>query len=190
VIVNEKTVSGHEPETGEQLWSHQWLGDSSTSATSSQAVPVGSDRLLLTKGYGGGSEMIELTSAAGDALQVRSVWNEPRNLQTKFTNVAIIDDYAYGLSDGILECVEVATGERQWKERRGDYGHGQILGVGKLILVQAEDGRVVLVEANPEELVELTSFQALAGKTWNNPCLYGRLLLVRNSEQAACYELP
>lgn len=190
VIVSEKTVSGHDPATGRQLWNHPWLGDSSTSATSSQAVPIGSDRLLLTKGYGGGSELIELTRQSDESFQVRGVWNKPRNLQTKFTNVTIIGDHVFGLSDGILECVELETGERQWKDRRGDFGHGQILGVGKLILVQAEDGRVVLIEANPEELVELTSFQALEGKTWNNPCLYGKLLLVRNSEQAACYELP
>jgi outer membrane protein assembly factor BamB len=133
--------------------------------------------------------MIEL-SKEGSAFQVQSVWDERRSLQTKFTNVTIMGDYAYGLCDGILECVELETGERQWKDRRGDYGHGQILGVGELILVVGEDGRVALVEANPEEFVELTSFQAIEGKTWNNPCLYGKLLLVRNSEQAACYELP
>ena len=28
------------------------------------------------------------------------------------------------------------------------------------------------------------------GKTWNQPALAGRYLLVRNNRQAACYELP
>ena len=32
-------------------------------------------------------------------------------------------------------------------------------------------------------------FAALAGQTWNNLCLAGRRLLVRNAEEAACYEL-
>ena len=40
------------------------------------------------------------------------------------------------------------------------------------------DGKVALVEANPEQFTELTSFQAIEGLTWNNPCLYGKLLLV------------
>jgi hypothetical protein len=31
---------------------------------------------------------------------------------------------------------------------------------------------------------------AIEGVTWNNPALAGPLLLVRNAEQAACFELP
>jgi outer membrane protein assembly factor BamB len=188
VIVNEKTVSGHDLETGRLLWTHDWPGDSSSSATSSQAVSIGTDRLLLTKGYGGGAELLELSAAKDGSLAVETVWKNPRVLHTKFTNVVVIGDYVHGLSDGILECVELDTGERQWKQ--GRYGHGQILGVGELILVQAEDGSVALLEASPDELIELTSFAAIEGKTWNNLCLYGKRLLVRNSEQAACYELP
>jgi hypothetical protein len=30
----------------------------------------------------------------------------------------------------------------------------------------------------------------LDGKSWSNPCLYGRYLLVRNAMEAACFELP
>jgi hypothetical protein len=29
-----------------------------------------------------------------------------------------------------------------------------------------------------------------SSKTWNNLCLYGRYLLIRNAEEAACVELP
>ena len=59
-----------------------------------------------------------------------------------------------------------------------------------LLVVQAEDGAVALVEATPEAHRELTRFSPLEGKTWNNPALAGPYLLVRNSEEAACYELP
>jgi hypothetical protein len=63
--------------------------------------------------------------------------------------------------------------------------------IDNLILVQAEDGRVVLVEANPEKLVELGSFQAIEGEPcWNSPALSGPYLLVRNKDEAACYKLP
>jgi hypothetical protein len=47
----------------------------------------------------------------------------------------------------------------------------------------------VLVEANPEKLVEISRFQALEGKTWNHPVIAHGKLFVRNSEQMACYEL-
>ena len=189
VIVNEKTVTGHDPATGRQLWSHPWPGNSSGSASSSQALPLPGDRLLLSKGYSRGAELLAFEPAgSGEPQPPKSMWASHRVLQTKFTNVTVIGDHVYGLSEGILECVEWATGKRMWKS--GRFGHGQILGVGQLILVQAEEGDVVLVEANPQKLVELGRFQALDGKTWNNPCLFGKLLLVRNAAEAACYELP
>ena len=185
VSVNEKTATGHDPATGKQLWSAEWPGDSTADANNSQPVVLPGDLLLLSKGYGGGAKLLEFSSS--DAPPAER-WVNSRVLQTKFTNVTIIDGYAYGLSDGILECCDVESGQRRWK--KGRYNHGQILGVGQRILVLSEDGRLALVEANPEEFVELTSFQVLEGKTWNNLCLYGKLLLVRNGEEAACYELP
>jgi hypothetical protein len=38
--------------------------------------------------------------------------------------------------------------------------------------------------------VERGRLEAISGQTWNNPCLAGDLLLVRNAEEAACYRLP
>ncbi len=192
LIVNEASASGHDPQTGNILWTHPWPGNSSQNASSSQPVPVGDDRVLLTKGYGGGAELLKFASLAGGGIEkLPSVWINHQVLETKFTNVSIVEDHIYGLSNGYLECVELIAGRKTWKKsRRAGYGHGQILGVGNLILVQAEDGRLALVEANPKEFIELGSIQALTGKTWNNLCLFGRKLLVRNAQEAACYELP
>ncbi len=192
LIVNEATASGHDPQTGTTLWTHPWPGNSSQNASASQPVPVPGDRVLLTKGYGGGAELLQFSPRSGGGVEKQpSLWVNHQVLETKFTNVTIIDGHIYGLSNGYLECVELATGRKTWKKsRRAAYGHGQILGVGSLILVQAEDGRLALVEANPREHVERGSIKALSDKTWNNLCLYGRKLLVRNAQEAACYELP
>lgn len=188
LIVNESTASGHDPASGRLLWSHPWPGSSNSTASSSQAVPIGSDRVLLSKGYSVGGELLELKAAAHDELVSETIWKSGRVLQTKFTNVVVYQDHIYGLSEGILECVEMATGKRKWKG--GHYNYGQILGVGDLLLVLAEDGNLALVEASPQRHLELRSIPALTGKTWNNLCLYGRMLLIRNGEEAACYELP
>ena len=56
--------------------------------------------------------------------------------------------------------------------------------------LQAETGEVVLVGCSPDKLVERARLAALDGQTWNNPTLVGDKLLVRNAEEAACYELP
>jgi outer membrane protein assembly factor BamB len=102
--------------------------------------------------------------------------------------LVVRNGFLYGLDDSILVCLDPATGRLKWKQ--GRYGHGQLLLVGDLLLVQAESGDVVLVEANPAEHRQLGRFRALASKAWNNPALSGRYLLVRNDQEAACYELP
>lgn len=187
-IVNESSVSGHDPKSGRELWQHPWPGNSSGNASASQAAVLPGDRLLISKGYGGGSELLEFKANGEGLAKPVTVWAGPRLLQTKFSNVVFIDGHLYGLSEGILECVNPDTGERKWK--KGRYGHGQLLGVENLLLVISEAGTVSLVEANPHRWTELASFQAIDGKTWNNPCLYGKKLLVRNGHEAACYELP
>jgi outer membrane protein assembly factor BamB len=188
LIVNESTASGHDPLTGRRLWSHPWPGHSNGDASVSQAVAVGANRVLLTKGYGGGGELIELSAGAGDELTVTTVWKIPRVLQTKFSNVVVHQGHAFALSEGILECVSLDSGRRRWK--RGRYGHGQILGVGDLLLVLAEEGELHLLELNSEKFVHFGSVPALSGKTWNNLCIQGKCLLVRNADEAACFELP
>jgi outer membrane protein assembly factor BamB len=189
VIVNESSVSGHDVATGAVLWQHPWgEGRSNANANVSQAMPLPPDRVFLSKGYGIGAALIELRLDGGD-FAVEEIWHANQVMRTKFTNPAIHDGYVYGLSDGILESIDLATGERMWKA--GRYRQGQVLRVGDLLLVVAESGEVSLVEATPERRNHvLGSFQAVEGKTWNNPALYGPYLLVRNSAEAACYKLP
>lgn len=189
LIVNEDTLSGHHPGTGAGLWEYPWPGHTPRDGSSSQAVPVPPDRVFVSKGYGGGAALLQLIPAENDPWAVKEVWASHRLLRTKFTQVIIKDGFIYGLSDGILECVDLEAGKRVWKA--GRYQHGQILGVGDLLLVLTESGRVVLVEPTPEEANKvLGEFQAVEGQTWNNMALYGDLLLVRNSQEAAVWRLP
>lgn len=188
LIVNEDTVSGHSSRDGAELWAHPWPGDSGTDANVSQPVVLSSNRVLLTKGYRQGAEVIELSHAEDGAIRIRRVWATSSALNTKFTNVAIRDGHAYGLSDGVLECVDLETGERRWKE--GRHGHGQILRVRDLLLILGDTGSLSLVRIDPRAPgVVLGRIQALEGTTWNNPVLAGRHLLMRNATEAVCYEL-
>jgi outer membrane protein assembly factor BamB len=187
LIVNEDNASGHDPKSGRLLWEVEWPGKSNANASVSQAVPLAPNMFLLSKGYGGGAGLFQLRPARSGTFKVWNVWRNEQVLKTKFCNVVVHKDYVYGLSDGILQCVELMTGRRVWKG--GRYGHGQLLGVRDHLLVQMEFGKVALVDATPEGFREVARFSALDGKTWNNPTLYGNRLLVRNGLEAACYEL-
>ena len=195
VVTNEDTLSGHDPATGELLWEHDWSGSTNSAANNSQPTIVGDDRVLMSKGYGQGSALIRLarTDPDAQALTVEPLWAAKRPLRTKLTNPVIHDGHAYALSDGILECVAIESGDRVWRE--GRYGHGQILLVGEgsaaLLLVLSEEGELLLVVPTPSsEGRVLGRMELLDSLTWNTLALYGDRLLVRNGEEAVCLRLP
>ncbi len=193
LIFNYGSISAHHPFTGQILWRHPWSNGTECVA---QPVPLPGNRVFVSSGYGIGCKLFQVQrdekskpDRIEDLTNLRAslVWETPR-LKAKFTNVVYRDGYIYGLDDGVLVCLDVANGQRKWK--RGRYGHGQVILVDDLLLVQTESGDVVLVEANPNAHHELTRFPALDSKTWNSPALAGSYLLVRNDREAACYELP
>jgi outer membrane protein assembly factor BamB len=190
VVVNEEFVTAHDAASGEELWEYPWTGSSDGNASASQPVPVGGDRLFLSKGYGEPAQLIQIARADDGTFSAESIWRKPL-MRTKFGNVVIRDGYVYGIDDVDLECIELETGKRVWKKRRRPaFGHGQIILVGDVIVVLSESGELVLVEASRKKFNELASMPAIEGVTWNNPALAGDLLLVRNAEEAACFELP
>ncbi len=185
MMVNFQSVVGHDPATGRVLWRFGWTGDQPKVP---QPIPMPPDRLLIAAGYGVGCQLLALQTSGNEDLDIKRVW-ESRVIKPKFSNLVVRDGLAYGLDDGkSLICMDLADGRRVW--RGGRYGHGQVLLVDDVLLILAESGEVALVAAKKEGFEELTRFQAIEGKTWNTPALSGRRLLVRNAEEAACYELP
>ena len=184
VVRNLASVTGHDATDGRVLWSVPWPGGNPNVA---QPMVIGDDRLLVSSGYGIGSTMYRLSHDAEGGWSAEEVWKNLR-LKAKFANPVQHGGKIYGLDDGVMVCLDPETGERCWKN--GRYGHGQILLVGDLLLVQSEKGELVLVEPNPDALLELGRIPVLEGKSWNTLALAGRHLLVRNANEAACYALP
>ncbi len=185
IVVNEDTVSGHDPVNGELLWSGSWPGSSSADANTSQPH-VFDNSVIVSKGYPKGG-LARYTISGSTATQL---YHQENVLKTKLTSIVLQPgtSFAYGLSDGILECADLEDGQRQWKG--GRYGHGQLLMVGGHLLILSERGELALVRVSPEQFEELARIRVLDDKTWNTLCLFGRILLVRNSQEAAAWELP
>ncbi len=100
----------------------------------------------------------------------------------------LFEGHAYALSDGILECVELEQGKRKWK--KGRYGHGQLLRVGRHLLIASEEGELVLVDARPDQFQELAKLPVIAGTTWNIPAISDDLVIIRNGQEMACVKVP
>jgi hypothetical protein len=191
VIVNENTITGHQVDDGTVLWDFPWPGQSNAAANCSSALPAGSDRFLIGKGYGGGSALVQVQQRSAGRFVAQAVWESSRVLKTKFTHPCVDGSVAYAISNGSLEAVQIADGDRLWVQPRGSrFGQGQILLVEDTIVGQAESGEVVLVAADRSEYRELLRIPAMEAKTWNIPTIAGRHLLLRNDRQAFCFLMP
>ncbi len=184
VSFNHSSITSHDPENGQVLWSREWPD---RQPNVMQPLQLPGDRVMASSGYGAGAKLFSVRLSTADSLSVELVW-ESRRMKSKFANIVYHRGYVYGLDDGILVSLDPETGRRVWK--RGRYGHGQMLLVGSHLLLQTEMGEMVLIDPNPEELTELARFRVFEGKTWNSPTLAGRFLLVRTAGEAACYEMP
>jgi outer membrane protein assembly factor BamB len=194
VVANESWVTSHRADDGEVLWEHPWEDENDHNASCPQPIPIDGDRLFLSKGYGVGASLLAVRRDADGTISPQPLWSPPikKVMKTKFSNVVLRDGYIYGLDDVLLECIELNTGKIRWKKRRSpEFGHGQIMLIGDTILVLSETGEMTLVEATPDQYHELASIQVLddSNVTWNNPAFAPPYLLVRNAQEAACYEL-
>ena len=87
-----------------------------------------------------------------------------------------------------MECADLETGVRIWK--RGRFNHGQLLVVGELILVQSEEGELHFLRPTDRGFDTLYQVQALQDRCWATLTLYDNKLILRNSEEVVCYQLP
>lgn len=174
-----------EPATGKLRLNYEWKFGGYRAL---QPQLIDGDTVLLPTGMSTGTRALRLTRKGGE-LATEERWTS-RSLKPDFNDFVVYQGHAYGFDGGSFGCIELQAGERKWKG--GYYGKGQVLLLedSGLLLVLSEQGKAVLVRADPNAHQELASFDVLEGKTWNHPVVVGSRLYVRNSEQAAAYDLP
>ena len=183
LVVSAKRLVGLSLDRREVLWEFPWSTDHDASAA--QPIVIGDQRVFYSSGYGTGAVVIELTKA-GERFAVREVWRNIR-MKNRQSSSVLHDGFIYGLDEGILACLDASTGELKWKG--GRYGHGQVLLAGDHLVVITEEGELVLVAATPEKLREVARVPAIDGETWNVPAFADGILLVRNTEEMAAFDL-
>jgi outer membrane protein assembly factor BamB len=148
---------------------------------SAQPAVAGPDALFVSSEKSNGCALVTVGSAPSEKWHTRA-------LSARFCSPVVHKGHAFGLSEGAMVCVDLATGKRVWKE--GNYGNGQIVRAGDRLVVTTEKGGVALVAADPAEHRELGRTAVFTDRTWNVPALAGKHLYLRNHREMACLELP
>ena len=175
-------VVGLSPENGKVLWEFPWQ----TGNNVSQPLITAPDRVFISTGFGTGAAMLQLARGADGQITARELWRTNR-MNNKFTSSVLHEGYIYGLDESILACIDATTGELKWKG--GRYGYGQVMLASGHLIVLTEEGGLALVRADPMAHQEITRFPAIEGKTWNHPAMSEGILLIRNIEEMAAFDL-
>lgn len=175
-----------DPATGKVRLNYAWKFDGYRAL---QPTVIGDDVVLLPTPMSEGTRAIRVSKKEGDQLAAEELWTS-KHMKPDFTELLAHNGFLYGIDGSMFSCLDLKTGVRIWKDGRYGKGEAVFLESTEQILIAAENGTVALLQADPTAHKELTSFQALKGKTWNHPVLVGNKLLVRNGSEAACYELP
>ena len=176
----EARLVGLSPENGTLLWEFPWQ----TPYASAQPLITAPDRVFISAESD--AVMLQLTAGADGQLMPRELWRTTR-MNNKFTSAVLHDGFIYGLDEAILSCIDASTGDLKWKG--GRYGYGQVMLASGHLIVLTEEGELALVRADPGSHQEIARFPAIEGKTWNHPAMSDGILLIRNIEEMAAFDL-
>ena len=168
------------PSSGAIYWEHSWPID--TRIVQPALTEDGDVLISDVKGI----RRISVAQALPQ-WNIEELWTSFQ-MKPNFNDFIVHKGHAYGYHVQNLCCINLEDGKRKWKG--GRYG-GQMLLLADqdLLIVLTEKGELVLVKATSDKFRELAKFQAIKGKTWNHPVLIGDLLLVRNNQEMALFQL-
>jgi len=183
-------LTGHDPETGKQLWHYEW-NPQATAQPSVQPTVLPGDRVVVGGAQPGtGFRCVKVTKTDGvwkAETNGEGAW-ETEEGSPRFNDVVYHEGYLYGLDGGRLFCLDAAKGKVVWKTAGSDFDSGQVLLVGKRLLVQAESGAVYWCDPNPAAEPKPEKVPAMNDKTWNHPAVVRGRLVVRNASEIVCFK--
>ena len=162
-------------------------------STSTAASPIVADNLVYASaGYGVGAGLFRV-HPTGESHDVEEIWFKPNQLMNHWSSPVLRDGHLYGIyefkkyGDAPLQCVELATGEIKWSQR--GFGPGNCILVGTKLVVLSDDGRLVIVDANPDHYEEIGQASVVNGKCWSTPAYSNGRIYVRSTEEGTCVDV-
>jgi outer membrane protein assembly factor BamB len=163
--------------SGHQLWIRPWK----TQYELNIADPIVSGLdVFVSAGYEHGACLFHAGATAA------TIW-ENTSLRNQINSSVLVDGYLYGvdgnvnnLGDGVLKCLDFATGEEKWSHK-GQGGGALMAAAGKLIII-SDSGELVVADASPDGFHIVSHAQMLEPKCWTVPTLANGRLYCRNAK--------
>jgi outer membrane protein assembly factor BamB len=175
-----------DPADGTVRFSKRWRSRNDASVNAATPLVIG-DSIFLTACYGTGAVLLRAKKNG-----VEEVWSNDESLSCHFGTPVHRDGFLYGFhgrqeEGGVLRCIELKSGKVRWTKE--GFGCGSLIEVGDKLIILAENGDLVLAEANPDKYQEISRASVLT-----NPCrapiaLANGKLYARDGKKLGCWNL-
>jgi outer membrane protein assembly factor BamB len=192
ILLTNGGLAGIKADNGELLWTY----DKKNKDVVINTPIFHDDHVYYSLFYGSpGCDLVKIT-ADGGKFSATSVYDN-LDMQTKTGGNVLVGDAVYGSSGPSWICMDFKTGEVKWTKKRG-FGPGSLtFADGFLYCYDEDNGKVALVEADPDKVwVEKGRFElpkkaelAPNGKLWTHPVVANGRLYLRDQELMFCYEV-
>jgi len=169
---------------GKLMWRYARVSNRTANIT----TPIVSDnKVFYTSAYDTGCALLGLKAEGGEVKAQEIYFN--REMMNHHGGVILINGYVYGFNNGILSCVEFATGKTMWRDR--SVGKGTLAYADGELFLLSENNVVGLAEASPAGYREKGRFQIAdqGFPSWAHPVVCAGKLYIRNQGTLACYDV-
>jgi len=142
-------------------------------------------RQVVTMSRGGSAVALESTASGVDA---ELAWEDAK-LNCEHGGYVIVDGFIYMRQGVGWSCVELKTGKERWFGRGP--GKGSMIYADGMLYCFSEKGRVGLVEAQPTQYNQVSTFDLPAGTgpSWTHPVISDGKLYLRWNDKLLVYRL-
>jgi len=146
-------------------------------------TPIVADgKVFISSGYGHGAALLPLGVA-----DPKPLW-ENKAMRNHINSCVLWQGNLYGFDDATLTCMEFATGNVKWKQ--AGLGKGALIFADGKLIIQTEEGALVIADASPTAYKEISKTPAVAKKSWVNPVLAnGRIYTRNNNGEVVCFDV-
>ncbi|MCA9261417.1 MAG: PQQ-binding-like beta-propeller repeat protein, partial [Planctomycetales bacterium] len=180
VVQTRTELAGIDLESGEAIWKQTVPAFQGMNIQ----TPLVVKDAIFTSSYQNRSWLYEVAQAQGK-YQVTAAWES--SAQGYMSSPVEIDGHVFmHLQNGRLACLELGNGQRTWTSK--PYGkYASLVARGNKILALLQDGRLIMLAADPEKFAVLGEAKVASEETWAHLAVSGDQIYIRELNALAAY---
>ncbi|MEO7653685.1 MAG: PQQ-binding-like beta-propeller repeat protein, partial [Bryobacteraceae bacterium] len=175
-----------DPETGKVRAQLPWRARMQASVNAAAPLVV-NDLVLASASYGVGAILVRVT-----ANGFQKIWSSDDALSSHYAAIVHRDGFLYGFhgrqeEGASLRCIELNTGKVRWNV--DGLRAGTVTLAGDRLLIQREDGELVVAASSPDAFRPLMKAKLLPAVVRSYPAISGGIYYLRNERTLAAFSL-